>query len=231
MLNPSISATLRQCLLIPALVAAATLAACGGGTDEQADALSVAEKGKPTFSVGGTVNLSAPLPVGGQPIVLRLTSSAVVVDEVITAAGAYTFDRTLTRRSDFSISVVSAPDYQCLVTGTGAGSISGNVTDANFFCQYVPTYPVRFTVAGLLAGQSTTVGIANPIVLGDETPLVVASANGTYEFPQRFGEGAGFSLFVVTATGGPVCRAASTLVTVGPNVAPTAVACNVVTPQ
>jgi hypothetical protein len=223
-------AFLRSTFLVPALVAAATLAACGGGTEDDANSISVAEKGKPTFSVGGTVNLSAPVPAG-QSIVLRLTSGTVVVDEVITAAGAFTFDARLTRKSNFSISVASAPEYLCTATGTGTGTISGNVTDANFFCQYVPTYPVRFTVTGLLAGQSTTVGISNPFVFGDETPLITATANGTYAFQERFGEGAGFGLFVVAAPGGPVCKPAATSVTVGPNVPPTAVTCNIITAQ
>jgi hypothetical protein len=217
-----------------AVVAAAMLAACGGGdVKDQNDVASDASKSRNSryYSVGGTVTYSGP--VDGAPgATLRvIAGNGTYVDETVpNAAGtggtpvAYTFQKAFTTNQSYRVAVVAQPDYLCTLTGVGSGVVRfGSVSNADFFCQHIPTYPLRFEVRGLPSTQSVTVAYSN-VLAGVEGTMTV-SGSGIYTIDERFGEGASLTFGVAVQPTNYGCNAPSTI-TAGPTAPVALVACS-----
>jgi hypothetical protein len=203
-----------------AALAALTLAvsACGGGSNTSDDI--TLEKGRPTFSVGGTVNFSAPSTAA---LTLRVTAangSSVVVDVANNApAGtAYTtFNTAFVNRSSYTVEILPSDAYLCLITGAPTGTIrNANVTSATISCTTLPPkVSVDFTVRGAPVGSSLTVGYFD---LQSDTSVqktfVIGASGATYSFDETFPEGVQLQFGVIQSPVGQRCTTNSSILVV-----------------
>ena len=106
--------------------------------------------------------------------------------------------------------MISQPDYLCTLTGVGSGVIRfSDITNANFSCQHVAAYPMRFDVSGLPSTRSVTVEYSNAL-LGDPVAKTV-TGSGSFSFDDKFGEGATMGFRVSQQPANYFCRAPSTI--------------------
>ncbi len=231
--------TTRLWLAAVTTALACTLAACGGGGDDSTSSASAVEKGKATYTVGGTVTLAAPLPAGTSIAVVLGTATGTVWQS-ISSSGPYVFNQALSRRDDFSVFVRDVPpNYTCTVTGTISGKIArDNVTNANVSCTYdAPVLvPARFNVTGLPSpmpeGQALTMSLLRSQF--DEVPLAtsVLTSDGSYAFTDVLLPSGSTAVFAVTGTPvGYTCFSSPLIALVSPTGAPVSVTCRPVTPQ
>jgi len=136
-----------------------------------------------TYSVGGDVSgLSGAL-------TLTLQVLGDTWDEVVMVDGSFAFDTWLSDGLMYAVSVSSEPADQTCTVSQGLGVIAGaNVTTVSVSCT-----DTEYRVGG------TVSGLTDPIVLsvngGDD---LVLNADGMFQFPDKFEDGAAYAVAIVT---------------------------------
>ncbi|MEK0417653.1 MAG: hypothetical protein RI949_1659 [Pseudomonadota bacterium] len=155
-----------------------TLAACGGGGGSS----------PASYALGGSVT---GLTMNSQLVLANGTDKVTV-----TAAGTFTFPKTLTSGSTYAVTVESQPTGQSCSVTSGSGTIgSAAVTSVQVNC--ITVFATGGTVSGMTAGSSLT------LKRGTET--LVVNANGTFSFTTGLASGATYSVGVQSAPSGQKC--------------------------
>jgi hypothetical protein len=145
--------------------------------------------GVTTYSVGGTVD-----GLTGTGLVLQNNGGN---DLAISADGPFTFTTKLANNATYIVTVATQPGGQTCTITNGSGTIaSANVTNVTVNC-----VTTAFSVGGNVSGL-----IGSGMVLqnngGDNLAI---SANGAFTFATLLGNGAAYSVTVLTQPSGQTC--------------------------
>lgn len=202
------------------IAGALALAACGGGSEDSVSNESAAlTKGRPTYSVGGTIVGVSSLPYG-DGITLYLEGN--YVEAFQTSTGSFTFVRELTKGATYDVRVGgSVAGYDCAVTSGGTGTIErSDVTNVVVTCTLRQLYPIPVQVTGLAAGS--TVVIRNNF---NSLQLITATADGTYNFPYPQYGATSYYVDVLTQPAAGSCTVPQPSGTVSATMSPVQVVC------
>ncbi len=183
--------TLRAKMLV-AYALAVGLSGCGGSsrsgpTDEGSQPPPVA-----VFTIGGTVQ-----GLKGTGLVLKDGQSLLSVF----GNGAFAFPRSVPAGTVFAVTVEtepSSPGQHCTVT-SGAGTVSGDVTNVGVSCTSPDAEPGVFTLGGTVKGLQGT-----GLVLQNKGPLLPIVSNGAFTFHELVSSGALFDITVATQPSNPI---------------------------
>jgi trimeric autotransporter adhesin len=190
----------RRAFLVPALLGAAVLVACGGGDHDDASTGAGLEK-KGIYSVGGTISgLGEGVNDGNT---LNISVDGVRASNAFTTNGNFTLTQLLEKKEMYNLSISPPEGYNCFGINTTGTINKSNVTNVVVTCEriVVQTFPVRVNVQGLPAG--------NTLVMGSFLPApqqLTISADGTYTFPIQI-TGFLFNVDVVTQPAAARCVA------------------------
>ena len=186
------------------------------------------------FSVGGVVvGLASQEDAGPKVLENSLTLSlnngfstvTVVVD------GNFTFENQLSHKSQFVVSVASAPFGKSCTIADGEGQINGaNVANVSVSCAN-NLFTVGGNLEGLIAGRSIVIGVIKNQIFFDSVGEVNASGSradevielnqdGGFVFEQSFTTGDRYDIFVESTPPGQLCEVTNgsgTLVTANIN--------------
>jgi hypothetical protein len=210
----------RRAFLVPALLGAAALVACGGGDHDDASTGAGLEK-KGIYSVGGTISgLGEGVNEGNT---LNISVDGVRASNAFTTNGAFTLTQLLEKKEMYNLSISPPEGYNCFGTNTSGTIDKSNVTNVIVTCQRIVTYPVQVNVTGLPPGASVLLTNIFP------SNQVLATADGIYSFLNQFA-GDFYSITVTQQPVGGVCVIPASTSFVLPDMPPIAVTCSA-TPQ
>lgn len=149
---------------------ALALAACGGGGSGSGDAAS------PPASYGVTVTVSG---LHGSGLVLQDNGGD---DLGVAANGGFTFAKTLTSGSAYSVTVKSqpgAPAQTCTVTA-GSGTVASSAPAVSVGCVdvVVDTRPLQLSLSPL---PSAAMGVVAPYVLSEAQGIALTAVSWTFD--------------------------------------------------
>ena len=159
------------------LALAASLAACGGGTDA---------------TIGGSVSGLA----AGQSVTLQNNNTDNLI---LSADQSFAFTTGMAAGAAYSVSVLTQPLGESCTVTNGVGtvdSLADNVSSVTVACSV--TSSVGGTVSGLAAGDSVWLTLSNGQVL----PI---ATNGSFAFPGILPAGSAYSVAVTTQPAQQTC--------------------------
>jgi hypothetical protein len=160
-----------------------------------------------TYRVGGTI---AGLSSG--PLTLQLNGQQSLTRS---ASGPFSFETPLEDRSDYAVTVASAPaEQECSVEGA-----TGKVAGADVSSVQVRCGTRTYTLGGTVEGLRGTLGLS----LGGETLPV--TANGGFTFTTKLPRGGAYTVVVATQPAGQRCTVSNGSGTVAGNVSNLSVRC------
>lgn len=158
------------------------------------------------YSIGGTVS--------GLNGTLVLQNGTETLN--VTANGAFTFATRAGEAATYAVTIATQPANQVCTVASGSGTATANVTTVTVSC--ASQYAVSGTLSGLTSG---TVSIA----LGGET--LALTANGAFNFVNKVGSGATYTVSVSSPPAGQVCAVTNGSGTAVANVTNVEVTCAV----
>ena len=181
----------------PLALAAALLAACGGGDGDSAPPPAVG-----VYAVGGTVaGLGA-----GKALTLQNLGGD---DLAISANGSFVFATRLDRGVAYAVTVKAQPAGQRCTVAQGTGTANADVADVQVRCENLPA--ATFTVGGTVSGLA---GSGLVLQNNGRDDLAVAG-NGGFTFGTPQSGGTAYAVSVKTQPSGQGCTVANGTGTVG----------------
>jgi len=168
-----------------------TFAGCGGGSSNPA-----ADQG---FVLGGTLT---GLAQGAQVLLLSGAGTQVT----LTSNGNFEFSGRLKAGVSYAVTVNRHPVAQTCTVSPSSGTIPSPGTDARLLtvvCANNP-YTLGGTVTGLRPGANLTL-----LDGGRDGTSLMVTANGSFTFPGRFGQGGAYNVSVQNQPEGQECRLTS----------------------
>jgi hypothetical protein len=157
---------------------AALLAACGGGSTNDA-------------SIGGTVS---GIPTSQSAVIQNNGGDSVTLN----ANGSFAFPTRLSSGAAYSVTVLTQPTGAFCVVGSGTGHVDSSGDDVSSVAvQCIADWSLGGTVTGLKPGTAVT--------LFNGTVYLPITVDGQFTFPGLLANGANYSVTVATPPAGQTC--------------------------
>ena len=191
------------------VVAALSLAACGGSGGSSASA----GAGTKSYTIGGTVT-------GLTSSGLTLTDNGTDTLTVAANSSSFTFSQMVQAGAAYAVAVATQPSNETCTVSAASGTASGNVSNVAVACTQL------YTIGGSISGLSAS-GLV--LQLNGQYSLSVPASASSYVFSQALAAGTAYQVTVATQPNDETCTVSPSSGTVSGNVTNVNVTCSLTT--